>query len=181
MKINDQLKPQYTAVISDLEVERDAIHKELGALQKRIRELDNTLVTLRHRVDPGYAPPSKIVELRHRDPSFPENEKYTRIGVRWAILHLLGERGPLATADIADALVQRGVRTKAANFTNNVSAMLTATMRTKGSEEVESVASKWQLTENGRNKLAKIVASPDFLNACPWAEAPAVAAAGAAH
>jgi hypothetical protein len=181
MKSDEALQGNYEAVIADLETEREGVHRQVGTLQKQLRDLDNTLVTLKRKLDPSFSPPLKKVvqigESRLPNSEVPENQKYMYIGVRWAILHVLGERGPMATAEIADVVFKRGVKTKAANFANNVSAMLTTTMRTYGSEEVESVSGKWQLTENGKNKLTKILASVEFLKSCPWAGAPVAMAA----
>ena len=97
------------------------------------------------------------------------DQKYASISVHWAILHLLSEaKQPMTSAEIAEALTAAGVKTRAANFTNNVSAVLSANMRPKGEEEVEMIDGKWMLTEKGRNKIAFIIANPKFRRACPW-------------
>jgi|ERR1035437_2284438 hypothetical protein len=182
MPIGIDLKSQYVAVLEDLDRERTDIQRELGGLQKRLRELDNTITTLRRRVDPAYQPSQRPLLEMPIQPvqTYPPEEKYAYIGVRWAVLHLLSESDPLSTADIAEKLKAAGVRTKAANFSNNVSAVLTTTMRTKGSEEVEAIDGKWRLTELGRNKIAHIVTSEDFRRSCPWAEVSRVEAPSAA-
>ena len=186
MAIGNDLKTQYEAVLGDLEHERIEIQRELGGLQKRLRELDNTVITLRRRLDPTYIPAPRVQALPSgvqpsSDAVMPTSQKYALISVRWAILHLLsGTPSGMTTADIAKALESAGVRTKAVNFVNNVSAVLSTTMRARGHEEVESVDGKWRLTEPGRNKIDHIVMTPEFLKRCPWALQANLPAQGAA-
>lgn len=182
MSINSDLKGQYVAVLEDLSRERTDVQRDLGSLQKRLRELDNTITTLRRRVDPAFEPSQRPLLEMPMQPiqAYDPEQKYAYIGVRWAILHLLSESSAMATADIAEKLKAAGVRTKAANFSNNVSAVLTTTMRSKGLEEVEAIDGKWRLTDLGRNKIAHIVTTEDFLRACPWAPKPRVEAPSAA-
>jgi NurA-like 5'-3' nuclease len=159
--MNSELKNHYDAVLRDLQSERTRVHSELGNLQRKIKELDFNIATLARRVDPT------VVQQSFQNLS-PET-KYAHISVRWAILDLLHDAsGPMATADIADALKKAGVKTRAANFTNNVSAVLSTTM--KGDEEVEVADGKWKLTEKGWSAIRHIRSSPKFRRSCPWAD-----------
>ena len=167
MSLTGDLRAGYELVAKDLEGKRAAVHTEVATLQKKLRELDQNIAGLYREM----GKPMPITVMRsslsaHVSP----DQRYAFISVHWAILHLLSEaQNPMATADIADALKNAGVRTKAANFVNNVSAVLSTNMRTKGEEEVEQLTDgRWKLTETGRNKIAFIVASPKFRRACPW-------------
>ena len=87
------------------------------------------------------------------------------MSVRWAILDLLAESEAKTTAEIAEALIAAGVQTRAANFANNVSAVLSSTMK-EGHDEVQQLPDgKWQLTENGRSAIEHIRTTPRFQGA----------------
>lgn len=162
--IEGSRKAQFEGVVEHLEHEREEIHREVAGLQRKLRDLDNAIATLRQRIDPAYKPSVTPVESR-----YPADQRYAFISVHWAILHLLSEaKAPMTTAEIAEALTAAGVKTRAANFANNCSAVLTANMRIRGDEEVESIDGAWRLTEKGRNKIAHIVTSPKFRKGCPW-------------
>jgi hypothetical protein len=78
----------------------------------------------------------------------------------------------MATADIAEALRDAGVVTKATNFTNNISAVLSSTM--KGKDEVtQRTDGLWELTERDRNAISHIRDSAEFRRRCTWYSAPA--------
>jgi hypothetical protein len=82
---------------------------------------------------------------------------------------LLSEaKSPMTTSEIADALTANGVKTRAANFANNVSAMLSTNMKIAGDEEVEAIGGAWKLTEKGSNKIQHIVLTQKFRQRCPW-------------
>jgi len=87
------------------------------------------------------------------------------MSVRWAVLDLLAESEPKTTAEIAEALIAAGVQTKAANFVNNVSAVLSTTMKEAHSEVQQLADGKWQLTENGRSAIEHIRTTPKFRGA----------------
>lgn len=166
MALSPELKAAYELVLKDLESEKTQVRTEVAALQRRLRELDQSVTT--HRRKLGLQPETSFAVVQGTLP-LPLDQKYAFISVHWAILHLLSEAsGPMTTAEIADALMKAGVKTRAANFVNNVSAVLSANMRPKGEEEVELLEGKWRLTEVGRSKIAFIVASPKFRRSCPW-------------
>ena len=173
--LTSDLKAHYEAVLNDLEGERTGVRHEISELHRRLRDLDYNIASLSRRV--GLAPP--IPASRPAAPHGPssQHQKYARISVRWAILHLLSESEPMATSDIADTLKANGVITRAANFINNVSAVLSTTM--KGAGEVEMIEGRWRLTDKGWSAIHHIKTSPKFIQACPWAGVPDAATPGA--
>lgn len=164
----------YEIVLKDLESERAIVHQEVADLQRKLKELDFNIASLSRRLN---ATGGAIAP--HQQSIFPPDQKYAFISVRWAILDLLNDSGPMATADIAETLKASGVRTKATNFSNNVSAVLSTSMRPKDQEEVEVVDGKWKLTERGRNAIYHIRMTPKFLQSCPWAGTPDAVTSGA--
>jgi hypothetical protein len=167
--VSDDIKLHLQAVLDHYCEVRNQTHAQVSELQAKLKEQQNTIASLAKELYGSSVPPS--VNLIG-------SMKYANISVRWAILDVL-ESGPLATADIADILKREGVTTKAANFTNNVSAVLSTTM--KGVDEVRQTPDgKWELTEKGQNAIYHIRPSPKFKKSCPWATAPAVASASAA-
>jgi hypothetical protein len=178
MPVSGELKSSYERVLKDLETERESVYQQVSGLQRQLRELDNNISSLYRRV--GIAPPVPNGPRPSSKPQQRADQKYALISVRWAILDLLNDApAPMATADIAEALKTAGVKTRAANFTNNVSAVLSTTMREKGMEEVQLVDGKWTLTDRGRSAIVHIRSSPKFLESCPWAISNG--AASAAH
>lgn len=156
MPLSNELKASYEAVLRDLEAERQQVHAQIAPLQARLKELHGNIISLSKRINPdAVAPPRLITPLRS------QNLKYASISVRWAILDLLKNSQPMSTSEIAEALKQAGVQSRAANFANNVSAVLTTTM--SGHTEVEQLPDgKWQLTENGENAIEHIRTTPKF-------------------
>lgn len=166
--IDDSRKAKFQGALDLLLEEREQKHQEVVKIQKALRELDGAIITLRQRIDPTLLP--HVMPQPPANPRYREDQRYADISVHWAILHLLSEANrPMTTGEIADGLQARGVRTRAANFANNVSAMLSSTMRERGDEEVETIDGGWRLTERGRNKIAHIMTTPRFLQRCPWA------------
>ena len=168
MPLSPEIKASYQIVVKDLEQKRATTHAEVALGQKRLRDLDEKITGLYREM--GVALPAPAIVLRKASEiAMQPDQKYALISVHWAILHLLSEaKEPMTSAEIAEALTSAGVKTKAANFTNNVSAVLSTNMRSKGEEEVEMIDGRWRLTELGRNKIAFIVASSKFRRACPW-------------
>jgi hypothetical protein len=60
------------------------------------------------------------------------------------------------TAEIAEALIAAGIQTKATNFANNVSAVLSATMKEQHAEVRQLPDGKWELTESGKSAIEHI-------------------------
>lgn len=165
--LSQDLRASYENVLKDLEAKRNTVQTEVASLQRRLRELNEKIAGLYREIGVPIPSPKLVTRATSFDPA----QKYALISVHWAILHLLSAaKDPMATADIAQALTNAGVRTRAANFANNVSAVLSTTMRPKGAEEVEAIEGRWRLTETGRNKIAFITASSKFRQACPWIE-----------
>jgi hypothetical protein len=154
MPLPADLKLHYDAVLGDLQAERDEIVKAISSQQSRLREINASIFTLSKRVNTDNAPP-------HSADLQPANQKYASMSVRWAILDLLMDSGQKSTADIAGALIAAGVETRAENFANNVSAVLSTTM--KHHNEVEQLTDgKWQLTQNGKSAIEHIRTTPRF-------------------
>jgi hypothetical protein len=164
----EEIKTHYDAVLGDLQKRRDAICQEISERQARLKELQNTIASISRLTNPtGSA--QTIIQAS-------TGPKYSNLGVRWAILDLLGESGPMATSDVAEVLKREGVISNALNFTNNVSAVLSTTMKGKG--EVQQTADgKWELTDAGKNSIHNIHLDFKFRRSCPW-YVPSVAAPG---
>jgi hypothetical protein len=161
MPLSSELKVSYEAVLHDLEAEQADTHQQLVQYQNRLKELHHSILTLKKRLEVA-DPPSPTSTTLSRQP----DRKYTYMSVRWAILDLLAESEAKTTAEIADALKAAGVQTKAANFANNVSAVLTTTMKEQPHDEVHQLPDgKWELTENGRRAIEHIRTTPKFLGA----------------
>jgi len=88
--------------------------------------------------------------------------------VRWAILDLLADSEAMTTAQIAETIKAGGVPTRASNFVNNVSAVLTTTMKEKHKEVQQLPDGRWELTDNGRNAIAHIRTNPKFRRGLSW-------------
>src|SRR5689334_4211290 len=127
----EELKSNYEAVLKDLFAQRAAHQRAIGERQRIIAELDQTIAGISKSYqliaasDPHIGasaqnalPPPVAV----RPP--PTNQRFATISVRWGILYLLDENDGLSTAEITNALRSGGIRSKASNFANNVSAVL---------------------------------------------------------
>jgi hypothetical protein len=163
------IKPQLKVVLDHFHEIRDRTQAQIGELTTKLREQNQTIASLSRELYGSNAPLPVSVATH----------KYAKASVRWAILDLLANSTPLNTPEIAEILKSEGVTTKAANFTNNVSAVLSSTM--KGVGEVRQTSDeKWELTEKGRNAIYHIRLTPKFRKSCPWATtAPNVSANGA--
>jgi hypothetical protein len=158
MPLTPELRASYEAVVRDQESERDEIQQQVSVGQARLKELHNSISTLLKRLNPDTVTASPFGSVT---PSRPPSRKYAYMSVRWAILDLLAESEPKTTAEIAEALIAAGVQTKAANFVNNVSAVLSTTMKEEHGE-VQLADGKWQLTENGKSAIEHIRTTPKF-------------------
>jgi hypothetical protein len=163
MPLTPELRASYEDVLRDQESERDEIQQQISAGQARLKELHNSISTLLKRINPDTAP---IPQSNSVTPSRPPNRKYTFMSVRWAILDLLIDSKPMATAEIAEALLAAGIQTKAANFANNVSAVLSTTMKEQPHVEVNQLQDgKWELTESGKRAIEHIRTTTKFRSA----------------
>lgn len=160
MSLNADVKASYEVVLCDLEAEKQQVQQQLVPLQARLKELHNSIVTLSKKLSP------EAPLFRFPTPIRPSSQKYANISVRWAILDLLNDTSSMSTAEIAEALREKGVRTKAANFANNVSAVLTTTMKERHKEVEQLPDGKWQLNVNGKNAIEHIRTTPKFRRGC---------------
>ena len=146
--MNEEMKNHYGAVLHDLEIRRADIQAQVAHLQSNLRELNQTSENISRLLNDGQGGSGQLVLLQN-----PESVKYSRMSVRWAILCLLAERNhQFSVQEIADALKDGGIRTEAANFANNVAAVLSQMkMRLKPGPEVELNDGKWNISEVGRS------------------------------
>lgn len=160
MNLSNEQKSAYEIVKSHLETERGSVQAQLVALGSRMRELNNSIGTLaKHlQVDtPTLFPTSSAPRT-----SAP---RYANLSTRWAILDTLVDSGPMATSEIAEALKSAGFSTRAASLANNVSAVLTNTMRDVHQEVQSLQDGRWELNEKGKHAIAHIRTTPKFLRA----------------
>lgn len=156
MPLDMDSKNHVDAVLQLLEVEKDQVQKQVAAGQARLQEINASITTVKSLN--SSAPTLQSLSSR------PQHLKYATISVRWAILDLLHDSGAMFSAPIADALKAAGVRTRAANFVNNVSAVLSTTM--KEHNEVQLLPDgRWELTENGIEAIKHIRNTPKFRRA----------------
>lgn len=153
-----ETRAAYEAAYRHLEDERLEIMRVLAPLQARLKEVLGTQASLRKRINSDATTSSP-------NPSRP-NQRYARISVRWAILDLLSTSpNGMSTSEIAEALIAGGVQTEAANFANNVSAVLTTTMKPK--QEIAPLPDgKWKLSPTGESAIAHIRTTDKFVRAC---------------
>src|SRR5580700_6403413 len=85
------------------EAERLDIIQQLAPLQARLREVQNTQASLQKRIIPD--PSSQLATPRR-----PQNLKYAKLSVRWAILDLLNDSDGMTTAEISEALQAGGIQ-----------------------------------------------------------------------
>jgi multidrug resistance efflux pump len=163
MSLTSDLKTHYEAVLEHLEAERQQAQQQMAALQTRLKELHNSISTLARTLNPD-APPTSRSSASLR----PAHLKYANISVRWAILDLLHDSNAMTTSEIAEALKAAGVQTRATNFANNVSAVLSTTMREKHSEVQQLPDGQWELTESGVRAIEHIRNTPKFRRGCGW-------------
>lgn len=154
MPLSSDLKAHYEAVLQDFEAERQQVLLQIAPLQNKLKEIHTSIAALSKRINPetSYTPTSTLRKQSH---------KYVNMSVRWAILDILNEAGAMTTSDIADALTNAGIQTRAANFVNNVSAVLSTTLKGKG-EVAPLPNGQWELTENGKKAIGHIRTTEKF-------------------
>lgn len=153
MPLDNDSKGHVDAVLQLLEAEKEQVQKQVAAGQARLQELHASILTVKSL--------NSSAQSLQSFSSRPQHLKYAYISVHWAILDLLHDSGTMFTAAIADALKAAGVRTRAANFVNNVSAVLSTTM--KEHNEVQLLPDgRWELTETGIEKIEHIRTTPKF-------------------
>lgn len=156
MPLDIESKSHVDAVLQLLENEKEQVQQQIAAGQARLKDLNASILTIK-----SLKPSALSLQLSSRPPHL----KYATISVRWAILDLLHDSGAMFSAAIADALKAAGVRTRAANFVNNVSAVLSTTM--KEHNEVQLLTDgRWELTQNGIEAIEHIRTTPRFRRGC---------------
>lgn len=174
----DELKP-HEAVLRTLEVRKQDLQRQIAASQAQLKQIHVTMVNIQQLFQAettNGGPPESWFNVGYR----PEAHKYSHLSVRWAILCLLSESpDPLTPQEIADALQAGGIETKAKDFTNNVSAVLSQ-MKAKDEPEVEVQDGKWRITQTGRSAWTYI-RTRKLRRFSGFAETPDVLASGAPH
>ena len=158
MALNNEQRTYFEGVAQFLEIERRDLQQSIAESQKKLVSVCQSLATISSylNTDTSLSSSSKSVPAS-------ASLRYASMSVHWAILDLLlDSQQPMTTAEIADALLSRGVQTKAANFVNNVSAVLSSTLRDAHKEVEQTSDSKWALTERGRSKIEYIRTTPKF-------------------
>jgi len=160
MLLTDEVKAHIQGAIEHLESERQQAQHQVTAAQLHIKELNSSITTLQKSLNHEASPFRSF-----HAPLRPPHLKYANISVRWAILDLLHDSKAMTTPEIADALKAAGIESKAANFANNVSAVLSTTM-TKHNEVQQLPGGRWELTENGIKAIEYIRTTPKFRRGC---------------
>jgi hypothetical protein len=156
--LTNEEKTHYEFVKNSLEMQRDDVQQQVANLQIRLNDLHHSISTISKCLTPDTDAPSS------RPPS--PTRSYANISVRWAILDLLSDSQPRTTAEIAETLLAAGIRTRATNFANNVSAVLSTTMLKEPHTEVRQLTDgKWELTEKGKAAIDYIRSTPKFRGA----------------
>lgn len=162
---SDDLRAHYEVVIRDLFAKRGEHQRVIGEHQRAVAELDQLIAGMSKNYEepiPGEVPAPATPKPTNNKAGVPSRSphhsvRFATISVRWAILYLLDEHESLSTAEIADALQAGGIRSRASNFNNNVSAVL-SNMKT-GRDEVDQAGDKWIITETGRSAINHIRAN----------------------
>lgn len=145
--ISDELKKNYDEVLRDL-------HTRRSEQVRMLAEIDQTIANISKLIQPEAAqassqplpfpPPVSRISPEYQP-------RFGNMSVRWAILCLLNEDStPKSVGEIADALLADGVQTRATNFSNNVSAVLSDMKTVRREVEVGNTDGKWQLNDLGR-------------------------------
>jgi len=151
-----EMNEHYAVVLADLQTRRAKLAVEIQQIDAAISGL-RTLIGQSAEVAPGFSPRSSLPQQMHG--ASLDSTRFSNVSVRWGVLWYLAEfaEGYVKTATIADALLRGGYKSKAAQFPNLVSAVL-SNMKTK--EEVEANsddgATGYQLTEKGRQTWTAI-------------------------
>jgi hypothetical protein len=148
--MDNSMIDHYQAVLHDLEQRRVKCQRELMEIEPAIAGIRKVL--------------SEAASLFAGTPQQADRPRYAGMSVRWAILNFLAEdsRGPMETAEIAQALQAGGISSKGKNFNSNVSAVLSTMARDRG--EVASGPHGYALTDNGMRAWQAIKLTPQYLN-----------------
>jgi hypothetical protein len=154
----DQKKEDFMSQIEHYRAVLDDLQNQRNVLQYRIKEIDTAITSL-HRLIPNEAkdelPTPAMPNIQRAD--VPQG-KYAGMSVRWAILNLLAEdaTAPMATGDIAEALLKGGIVSKGKSFSGNVSAVLSGMNHDR--QEVVFQGDGWVITETGKSAWTHISA-----------------------
>ena len=151
--ISEELKKNYEEVLTDLHTRRSEQARVLA-------EIDQTIASIAKLIQPEMAPSSSEAlpfppPVARMSPM--HQSRFGDMSVRWGILWLLNEASlPMSVGEIAEALRAGGVITKATNFSNNVSAVLSDMKAVRREVEVDSSDGRWRISTNGRSVWSHI-------------------------
>jgi hypothetical protein len=159
--IGNDSKAHFECVLREAEARRDDLHRQIVELQRQHRQMETTISGILSIAPAGIAttpdPHPQNIGSKFRPTPFPDSQKYAVLSTRWAILLALSETSlPMSIPDLAEHLKAGGVRTEAANFNNNVSAVLSRMKSDRG--EVDVTDGKWLITDIGRSAITYIKA-----------------------
>jgi hypothetical protein len=158
MALTNEQRMHFEGVQQVLEIERAELQQQIADAQKKLVGVCQGLSTIS-----AYLITDSPLSSSLKSTPAIASHRYASMSVHWAILDLLlDSQQPMTTAEIADALLARGVKTRAAHFANNVSAVLGTTLRDTQKEVEQLPDNKWALTERGKSKIEYIRTTPKF-------------------
>lgn len=159
MPLTNEERSSYETVRRLQEAQRQESQEQISYHQSRVRDLNTSISLISKALDSDATPPRLLQSTRS------QTDKYSNMSVRWAILDLLSTSPPMSTPEIAEALKSGGIETTAANFANNVSAVLSTSMKERHNEVQQLPDGKWELMESGRRAIEHIRTTPKFRSA----------------
>lgn len=165
--MTNDLHLHYEAVLAAEKAERERICSEIRRLNQQLKHKDGLIASLAaslvtdDAVARGSATPLPFPQPVGLG-ALPVYTRFDGISVRWAILGLMSDFAaePMATAEMAEALLQGGVRSGGLNFTSNVSAVISDMVKNRN--ELEQVDTKYRITPHGREVWASIKQSRKY-------------------
>ena len=161
--MDKDLYGKYEAVLADQQEERDRLAAELHQVDLIIAKLKAKLEVRDTELrSAAKALPFPTPLGLGANPEVPPSLWYAGISVRWAILSLMADHStePMATADIATALKDGGVRSGGQSFVANVSAVVSDMVHKRG--ELLAAEGKYQITPSGRSAWESIKHSRSY-------------------
>jgi hypothetical protein len=155
-----EAKDFYCGTLNDLYSQRVVTVRRLSDIDQAISSLQRVMKTagIVAEAPPTPVPVLRPTRLTRISPTqTTPGRRFSFMSVRWAILILLDEaKTPMTQAEISEALEAEGIRakSKATNFGNNVSAVL-SNMRSPRNE-IEVKDGRYQITANGRSGIHHI-------------------------
>ena len=152
----EEAKLYYDAILNDMHTERSAHRRAWIDLDQAIAAMLKVMAA--KGITPSNPDVFVPVPVPNKVAIMPApNRRFCMMSVRWAILLLLDEAAtPMSGMEITEALEAGGIRakSKALNFSNNVSAVLSNMKSPRA--EVEVVDGNFKITDKGRSAIHHI-------------------------